>query len=194
MAGGFKNNPKNKGFIKSILNSETLNSFPSNNPDKKTNRNGVLTPGQSVDFNPPTPDINWNKEFTFNSNYIETDHNLIIQRQGQEISQSIEEIRSEIKKLINTIKGMDQELSTELTNVPLTNIPENNQYQLTFLNRIKRIIENFRQNISEASVWMTAFNSKRSKQNSFWGRARNKKSGGQQYMFSGEHSASRSVN
>lgn len=191
MAGGFgqKYNPKNKSFVKSSSNSEVLNELPSNYFENKTKTSGILIPGQSVEFNPSVPEkTNWNKEFLTNS--IEIDQKLIIQRQGQELNQTVEELRLEIKKLID----ITSELDNEISNVPLVNIPENNEYQLNFLDRVKRIIKNFRKNISEATTWMTAFNNKKNKQKSFWGRAKNKKSGGQQYLLSGEHSASRSAN
>lgn len=191
MAGGFKqkSNSKNKSFINSATNSELLHDTPTNYPNHKINKSGILTPGQSIDFNPSVPEtINWNKEFLTNS--IDIDQKLIIQRQNQETSQSVEEVLLEIKKLVIAT----QELSNEITNIPLINIPENNQYQLSFLNRIKMMIRKFSQNISESAIWMSAFNHKRNKRNSFWNRAKNKKTGGQQYIFSGEHSASRSAN
>ena len=181
MAGGFgqKSNPKQ---IKS-LSSEVINNFPSNSPQSNENDSGILNPGQSVEFNKEQPKQNWNQEFLSDS--LETSQKLIIQRQGKETNQKIEDIRSEIITLIAT---SEEKPKQEIIKTPLINIPEKNQYQLNFLERIKKSIK---QDISESNIWLDTFNQKRSKQRSFWGRA---KKGGQKYLFSGEHNASRSAN
>lgn len=190
MAGGFgqKPNSKNKSFTKTGLNSEIFKDFPANSTEKKIN-SGVLFPGQSVDLSKPKAEsINWNKEFLFKS--IQVEQQTIVNRQSQELTSEINEIRLEIKKLIDTTDNLDQ----EIISISLEEISENSQYQLNFLSRIKILIQNFRKNISEAGVWMESFTHKKSRRNAFWGKARNKKSGGEQYLFSGEHSASRSTN
>ncbi len=74
---------------------------------------------------------------------------------------------------------------------PIVDVSE---YQLNFLQRIQKIISIFRQNISEAGNWMESFNAKKKKKNYFWNTAKNKKKGGTDYLFSNEHSASRSAN
>ncbi|MFA5532634.1 MAG: DUF5660 family protein [Candidatus Shapirobacteria bacterium] len=191
MAGGFgqKPNSKNKSFIKNGSNSEVFKDLPTTSTEKKVNNSGILFPGQSVELSKPqTESINWNKEFLFKS--IQVEQQSIVNRQSEELVSAINEIRLEIKKLINVTENLDQ----EIVNIPLEENSENNQYQLNFLFRIKRLIENFRKNISDAGVWMESFTHKKSRRNAFWGKARNKKNGGEQYLLSGEHSASRSAN
>jgi uncharacterized protein DUF5660 len=192
MAGGSgqKSNQKQKHFAKSVSSSEVLNNFQPSDVQSTNSESGILTPGQSIEFNKESHQKNnWSKEFL--SNTVEIDQKLIIQRQGKETQHLIEEIRLEIQKLVIELS---QELGKEVTKVALTNIPENNHYQLTFLGRIKNLIQKIRQDISESNIWLNTFNQKKGRQNSFWGKARNKKSGGQKYLFSSEHSASRSAN
>ena len=191
MAGGFgqKSNSKNKSFLKTVSNNEVFKDSPTDSAGKKINNSGTLFPGQSIEFpQKQTETINWNKEFLFKS--IQVEQQSIINRQNDEIQQAINEIRLEIKKLIDTTENLDQ----EIINIPLENITENNTYQLNFLSRIKNLIQNFRKNISEAGVWLEGFTHKKNRRNAFWGHVKNKKNGGEQYLFSGEHSASRSAN
>jgi uncharacterized protein DUF5660 len=191
MAGGLgpKSNPKQKHFAKSVSSSEVLNNFqPSDLPSIKS-ETGVLTPGQSVEFNKEVPEKKpWSQEFI--SNDLETDQKLIIQRQGKEKQSLIEGIKLEIEKII--INSDDPKSHQEVMKAVAVNIPENNQYQLGFFDGIKRRLTT--QDISNSGIWLETFNQKKGKQTSFWGKARNKKSGGQKYLFSGEHSASRSAN
>jgi len=191
MAGGigYKSNSKQKNFVKTNSSSEVLKNFQPSHPSPKKSEAGVLSPGQSIEFNKEKKQKSWNQEFL--SNTLESEQKLIIQRQDKDLQQAIEEIRLEIKKLVIEL---DQDLDKEVSNVALTNLPENNQYQLSFLERVRVLISNFRRNVSESQIWLNSFNQKRNKKNAFWGKARNKKSGGQQYLYSGEHSASRSAN
>ena len=191
MAGGigYKSNSKQKNFANTNSSSEVLKDSQPNTPSPKKPEFGILNPGQSVEFNQEKKQKNWNQEFL--NNTLESEQKLIIQRQDKDLKDAIEEIRLEIKKLIIEL---DQDLDKEINNVVLTNIPDNNQYQLSFLERVKNMISNFRRNISESQIWLNSFNQKRNKRNSFWGKAHNKKNGGQQYLYSGEHSASRSAN
>jgi len=188
MAGGFgqKPNSKNKSFLKAGSNSEVFKDFPTNSTEKKINNSGILFPGQSIEFSPKqNQPINWNKEFL-----IQNEEQLIFSRENEELVSAINELRLEIKQLINTTENLDQ----EIINIPLENITETNHYQLNFLIRIKNLIKNFRKNISQAQVWLESFTHKKNRRNAFWGHVKNKKNGGEQYLFSGEHSASRSAN
>ncbi len=192
MAGGFgsKSDPKNKNLIKKN-NSEILKEFSDNSSSKsETKSSGKLFLGQSVHLNQesqPNNSINWNREFlTKTANEAQP---LFINQHHQEIQQAINEILTEIKKL----ELSTDNLSHEVVQATGQNIPEANEYQLKFLQRIRNIIIQFRRNIDQSCIWMESFNRKKSRKNAFWNKAKSK-NGGEQYLFSGEHSASRSAN
>jgi len=192
MAGGFgsKPNPKNKGLVKNNNNSEILKDFhpPSDNFTNKLF--GTLFPGQSLEINPEKkpPQVNWNQEFITKS--VTQEQTLFVNQHTQEVQKAISELQSEIKNLIQVTENLDQNIEQTVAQ----NIAEVSDYQLKFLERIKIFVINFRKNISQSCIWMESFNHKKSRKNAFWGNVRNKKNGGEQYLFSSEHSASRSAN
>lgn len=188
MAGGFgfQKNPKNNNINKSELapSSQGIDNTP------KFSLKGILNLGQSIEINKnPKIDSTWKKETLFGQNYIQRQEETSI-RQGQgELQKEIKELVEEIKKLVNSA----QNLESEVEKVAFQPIVDINEYQLSFLKRIKKIIVNFSQNISEAGVWMESFMHKNKKKNAFWNKAKSK-NGGEQYLMSSEHSASRSAN
>ena len=192
MAGsfGFKLNPKSKNLNKRNNNEvlkETSDTIPKKNAPKLS---GTLLPGQSIDINRSSqePKVNWNQEFITKS--LTQEQSLFVNQHTQEIQKDIQEIRLEIKKLVQSSENLDHEIQQAVAK----NIPEINDYQLNFLQRLKNIIIQFRQNIDQSCVWLNSLNHKKSRKNAFWGSVKNKKSGGEQYLFSSEHSASRSAN
>lgn len=192
MAGGFgsKLNPKSKSFNLKKNNSEILKEFPDTSVQNKPKLAGTLFPGQSLHLNQPEnkPQTNWNSEFL--SKPIPQEHAIFVNQHTHEIQQSINELKAEIKKLVTSTDNLNQEI-VQATD---QNIPESNEYQLNFLQRVRNLIVQFRQNIDESCIWLQSFNRKKSRKNAFWGNVRNKKNGGEQYLFSGEHSVSRSAN
>ncbi len=192
MAGGFgsKFDLKHKKLVKKN-NSEILKDFSDVSPTKSEPKLfGRLFPGQSIHLNQEQPqkDINWNREFLAKT--ATEAQPLFVNQHSQEIQQAISEILNEIKNLKLSINNLDHEVEEASEQ----NIPEANEYQLKFLQRIKNIIIQFRQNIDQSCIWMECFSRKKSRKNAFWGNVHNKKNGGEQYLFSGEHSASRSAN
>lgn len=193
MAGGFgfKPNQKNKALTKKN-NSEILKEFSDSSVSKSESKaSGKLFPGQSFHPNQESAstkeNINWNREFLAKT--ANEAQPLFVNQHHQEIQQAINEILDEIKKL----KLSTDNLSHEVVQATEQNVPEANEYQLKFLQRIKNIIIQFRQNIDQSCVWMDCFCHKKSRKNAFWNKAKSK-NGGEQYLFSGEHSASRSAN
>jgi len=189
MAGsyGSKQDPK-KNFNKN--NNEVLKDFSDSSVKKsETKLFGTLFPGQSIEVNKKetTTNISWNREFLTKS--ATKEQAIFVNQHSQEVEKAINELRLEIKNLIKTTENLNQEItqSTE------QNIADFSEYQLNFFQRIKMIVINFRQNITEASVWLESFNHKKNKKNAFWNKAKSK-NGGEQYLMSNEHSASRSAN
>lgn len=197
MAGGFgSKDPKNNKFNKSGLNNEILK-FPSDyDSPKATDKtpkfslNGILNLGQTIDFNKtPKSESSWKNEFLPVS-HLQKETTLLLKEQQSEIKKSIDSLKSEIQNLIQSAKNLDENIET----VALQPVVEANDYHLNVLQRLKKLIMNFTLNISEASVWLNSFKGKRQKHNAFWNKVKNKKSGGEQYLFSSEHSSARSVN
>lgn len=190
MAGGFGQKPNSKNKIIKQSNGEIIKDS-SVIFAKKNNSSGTLSPGESINFASEKKSIDWNREFLSQS--IKQEQTVFINQHTQEIKQEIEELRAEIKKLVQEA----QDLSSEVINIENAvdqNITDFSEYQLNFFVRIKIFIINYRRNISEAQIWLESFNTKKSRKNAFWSKAKNKKSGGEQYLLSGEHSASRSAN
>ncbi len=190
MAGGKTNmvkfDPKQANLYKQ---SQEILKESQSAPEPKLSLSGILGLNQTIEFNPQkhdqTPKINWSQEYILGNS-----EKQLTAKRDQDLSRALEEIRQEIKKLISTTDNLDKEIQ----DIALENIPEVSEYQINFLTRIKNFILNFRQNIDEAQSWLASFNTKKKKRNYYWSTARNKKQGGEQYLTSNEHSASRSVN
>lgn len=190
MAGGFgqKPNLKNK-IIKQ--NSGEIIKDSSITFAKKTSSSGTLSPGESINFGQKEKPVDWNREFLSQS--VKQEQTVFINQHTQEIKQQIQELRSEIKKLVQEAQSLNSEV-TDVEKAVDQNITDFSEYQINFLTRLKIFIINYRKNVSEAQIWLESFNNKKSRKNAFWNKAKNKKSGGEQYLLSGEHSASRSAN
>jgi hypothetical protein len=188
MAGGnnsFIKNPQKGKYNPAFDGAEVYKAPASNTNTISSILNGVLRPGETIDFsqeikNPDKPKV---------ENYIQREQSLFVNQHTQEIEKSINDLRLEIKNLVKTTTNLDHEVEQST----VQNITEVSKYQLNFLERIKNLIIQFRRNINEAGAWLESFNHKKSKRNAFWNKARSK-NGGEKYLNSSEHSASRSAN
>ncbi len=191
MAGGqntTKFDPKQAKNFKWNNNEVLKDSQTASAPQKIGLIGGILGLNQTVEINPSetTPQKPaWNPEFLATNQ-----EKQLFSAQEHHLKEAIDSLRLEIKKLVATTENLDMDIQ----NIPLESTSDVSEYQVNFLERIKNFIINFRKNISEASNWLDTFNTKKKKKNYFWSMARNKKQGGEQYLMSGEHSASRSVN
>jgi len=168
MAGGilFKSNPK-----KQVRNNESNNEILKESGAK--NR-----------------DVGKEKEFVkYFLQQLQKEQQMVYDRKQMDVKKEIESLQAEIKNL----KNATEELNTEVEKALDSNIYEFNDYQLHFLERIKRIVVELRKDIGQAGNWFECFNTKKRKKNCFWNNVKSKK-GGDQYLQSGEHSASRSAN
>jgi hypothetical protein len=197
MAGGFgKQDPKNNKFNSGGFNNEIFKfsgESSAQKPQEKASKfkfNGVLHLGQTIGFDQEKPQSNtWKPEF-LSVNHLKKEEESILKEQQLELKKSIDELRTEIKNLVNSTETLD----TEVEQAVLMPVIEANKYQLSILQRLKILIINFTRNISEAGVWFESFKGKKQKRNAFWNNVKNKKNGGEQYLFSNEHSVSRSAN
>ena len=182
-----KQGSNKNGFGSEFLNESTPFSTPSEKKAITHKLAGILSLGQTIEVNSPNAP---KKEQSFwPTNYLQKEHHLLLDNRQRELKKAIQQLRKEIAELIRTT----QKVNKQVEKATISPIPEPSQYQVSFLERIKNFIVDFRRNISKAAVWLETFNSKKKKKNTFWGRVKNKKSGGQQYLFSGEHSASRAA-
>lgn len=149
---------------------------------------GVLFPGQTVEIHKKKESkLNFSNEFSTPS--LASQEKVLFDIQKQIIEKEISQIHADIQALAATAKTIQTEIAQAVINPPI----EFNQYQVSFLKRIRLLIEMLRKNILEAGEWASQFSSKKKKKNMFWSKAMDKKRGGQQYMDSSEHSVARSV-
>lgn len=132
------------------------------------------------------------KEKAFVKHFLEQlqkEQQMVYDRRQMDVKKEIQELQEEIKKL----KAVTNELNTEVEKAIDSTIYEFNEYQVNFLQRIRKLINDLRKDVCESTDWLACFNQKKKKKNCFWNNAKSKK-GGSQYLQSGEHSASRSAN
>ncbi len=147
---------------------------------------GILGLNQTIELHSePTKKPENNIIFT---NHLEQETKVLFDTHQKELQKEIDALRQEIKNLLKSAGTLDQQVEK----AALTPIHEFNTYQLTFLDRLRQLIVAFRRNITEASSWLHVLNKRKSRKNAFWGQVKNKKGGGEQYLFSNEHSAARS--
>jgi molecular chaperone GrpE (heat shock protein) len=186
-----KVDPKKTKFFGVNKSNEILSDSQTNTAPKKFSLSGILGLNQTVEINSntSTKTESWGKEFLGNINNVQEQERTLLNQRQNELENTIKELQTEIRNLTKSTDNLNQDVQ----NVALENIPEVSEYQINFLTRIKNFIINFRKNISEASSWLESFSKKKRKRNYFWSMAKSKK-GGEQYLMSSEHSASRSVN
>ncbi len=191
MAGGTWANPKKLTPKQGGFNSEILKDSPEiQAPPKKFSLGGILGLGQTVEINQKADKLqSWGQEFFGKVNHLEHEEKVLLDNRQKELEKQIANLQEEINKLVKATSGLEKQVE----NVAFTTIVEANEYQISFLNRIRLFIANFRQNISQAGIWLEAFSSKKKKKNLFWNQVKNKKGGGEQYLFSNEHSIARSA-
>lgn len=193
MAGGIGvlPHPKNPKLGKN-LSSEALQDSPEVVSDKKQTKitlKGILGLGQSVDINKDPNLEKKGQELFYGLNHLAQEQNILFDQHQKGLEKELVALREEIGKLAHATDNLEKDVAV----AALSNIPEVSEYQLNFLSHIRIFIENFRKNISDAGLWIEAFAAKKRKRNLFWNNVKDKKRGGEQYLFSNEHSAARSV-
>lgn len=190
MAGGIshKSDLKKKanftGFTSEVLK-DSQQDYRASKPEPKVkfSLSGILGLNQTVEIAKSQ-----DKKVNFFVNHLELEQKTLFDSRQRELEKQISELQAEIQKLIKVTEG----LGKEVANVALTPIPQVSEYQINFLQRVRTFIENFRKNISSASLWLESLMTRKRKRNYYWSMFKSKK-GGEQYLFSGEHSAARSA-
>ena len=190
MAGGqsFKNDPK-KIHTKNNFGTESLPESQLSSPPPAVNKislRGILGIGQTIEFNKPAAH---SQEIFSGINHLQQEAKILFDQRQKELTKALEELRKEIASLAKSTDHLEKSIE----NVAITEIAEVSEYQVNFFIRIRNFIANVRQNISEAALWVQAFAAKKKKKNYFWNTAKNKKKGGDAFMFSDESGVSRSI-
>lgn len=189
MAGGSsnKNDPK-KTYAKNIFSNESLESqpdfFPS--PPQKLSLRGILGIGQTIEFNKSASPV---KEIFSGLNHLQQEQQVLFDQRQKELGKALDELRKEIASLAKSTDNLEKTIE----NVAINEIGEISEYQVAFFIRIRNFIASVRQNISETGLWVQAFAAKKKKKNYFWNTAKNKKKGGDAFLFSDESGISRSI-
>lgn len=202
MAGGLVQNSfkakQQQAVLAAKLGQETLKDGKQNKPQspvknvetrpKFTGLAGILFPGQTVEIHKKKETKpSFSNEFSTPS--LASQEKVLFDIQKQVVEKEIAQIHADIQSLAATAKTIQSEIAQAVLSPPV----EFNQYQISFLKRIRLLIEMLRKNILEAGEWASQFSAKKRKKNMFWSKAMDKKRGGQQYMDSSEHSVARSV-
>ena len=182
----FTKNQKGKLAKKAEFAAELLkdnrHQQPPSSPTKiESGLNGVLKMGESVKLGLNRLNQNWN--------HLEKETQLLFDSHQKELQKEIQTLRLEINQLAKATENLEHQVEIAASQ-PVVDISE---YQIGFLGHLKNFIKGFRQNISQASLWLETFQTKKKKKNCFWSQVKNKKGGGEQYLFSSEHSAARSA-
>jgi len=198
MAGGplSKLDPKLQQAFKNSFGSEVLKDSQGQagpaRPDPKPifSLRGILGLGQAVELNRQSDHLQSQKDkVLFGISHLEKEQRYLSDHKQKELEKTIKSLQEEIQKLIKTTQDLDHNVEIAATQT----VAEPSEYQITFFQRIQRFIANVRKNISEAGAWLESFGKKKKKRNYFWSTARDRKKGGEQYLFSNEHSAARSA-
>ena len=192
-----KRSPKNKSIKFGGFSNEVIKDSSDASPhylhtiSSSLGLRGVLGLGQSIEINKQarSTEKSWNHETLVGPNHLQQEQIQLIDSQQKDLKKEIQQLLEEIKKLAKTTDNLEK--SVEIAT--LTPITEANIYQVNFLSRLKTFIVEIRKNVADASLWLDAFQTKKKKRNAFWNNVKNKKRGGEQYLFSNEHSAARSV-
>ena len=155
----------------------------------KFNLSGILSLGKKVDIHSSPeqkkPQLQANTEFS-----IVSQEKVLFSLQQEQVSKEINALRQEIQALVGSVKDVAHDVEQAV----YTPVTQATKYEVNFFQRIHKIIQDLRRNISQAQEWMSAQKTRKSRKNAFWGKVKDRQhGGGEQYLFSNEHSAARSV-
>ncbi len=188
MAGGIvSKDPKNKKNTTRLFSGQNSPEFVTDNSQtaKTDGFRGVLGLGQSEEISKSS---NIGKEF-YQPSHLEHEATLLVQQDNQELKKAISELVEQIKSLTHAAKTTQKEIEK----IGLEENPEPSIYKVNFLQRLATYLKNITKNINEAGEWANMFTIRCKQRGKFWNNVKNKKGGGEQYLFSSEHSTAPSV-
>lgn len=111
---------------------------------------------------------------------------VYVENRTNELKLQIQAIHTEILKVAEVTPELSQEVRVAVYRAP----GDPSSYELNFLQQLFELVRDFRIKIENASVWLSACNSRASKRN-MWGQ--NYKKHGGKYLLSSEHYLTRSA-
>ena len=169
---GSQTSPKVQNFLESLRNNSGMSNqeSPFSNPFAEFNRQKEIEKARIAQFHQAR-----NKEWE-----------SIYNAKNKQIERQIEQIREELKTLAKEIVKYDQNIKQAIH----TQVANPGVYHVTFFEHIRQIISLIRKNVSEANNWLSIYNKRSKSKGAFW---KNAQTGGSAYMFSSEHSVTRSI-
>lgn len=119
------------------------------------------------------------RQFTQEHADLRRQEKLIFTRKEQEVRLQIKALQGELGKLAASTEGLAQEV--KLATIQATVEP--GVYHLTFLQRLKELIQLFRKRIEESRSWLALANRRAKKRSFYWAQA---KKSGTKFMLSQE--------
>lgn len=104
---------------------------------------------------------------------------LVFHRKEEEAKRQIAQIQEELKKLAEETVGLSQEVKKAV----FEGVAQGGTYHVSFFDRIKRIIEIARKQITESRHWFQTLNQRRKQKSYYWYRV---KKSGTRFMLSHE--------
>lgn len=89
---------------------------------------------------------------------------LVYTKEQQEIKLQVKAIQEELKKLASSTQGLAKEVEIAAKQVPV----EPGTYHLTFFEKLRQAIVEFRQKIEDSRTWLTAFNQRGKRRSYYW--------------------------
>jgi len=171
--------PMGRDFVEQIIGRKIKKSY-----------SGEIMPGESLEIN----DVysGKRKEFEESEKLLQYEQKLVkeekllIERRTNELRIEIKSIHEEIVKLAKVTPRLSREVDIAAFQAPISP----STYEVFFLKQIFNFIKSFRQNVEEASYWLSRHNKRAATRNK-WGA--NLKKHGAKYLLSGEHYLQRSA-
>jgi len=164
--------PKIQNFLESLRNNSSVSNqeSPFGNPFAEFNQQKEIEKARIAQFHNAR-----NKEWE-----------SVYNAKNKQIERQIEQIREELKSLAKEIVKYDQNIKQAIQ----TQVVNPGVYHVTFFEHIRQIISLIRKNVSDANNWLAVYNKRSKSKGTFW---KNAKTGGSAYLFSSEHSVTRSI-
>ena len=190
MAGGaiVADPKKTKNFQHQPFSAQNSPEYVKNGvqPPKTTGLRGILGLGQSTEIN--RSPANYGAEL-YQPSHLQHEATLLLQQDNQELKKTIAELVEQIKALSTASKNTQKEIEK----ISLEENPEPSTYKVNFLKRLVTYLKQVTKNINQAGEWASMFSIRCKQRGKFWNNVKNKKTGGEQYLFSNEHSSARSA-
>ncbi len=112
--------------------------------------------------------------------------NGVFSSKQKETQRKIEQIRQELKQLAARVKTLD----ANVTQAVMSPVIDGGEYQVSFLEHIKKVIHDYSMNVSQANSWLEMYNRRSKKKGYYWGQA---KKSGTSYTLNNERNVATSV-